>query len=278
MKGDRSVKRPLLTILVACLAVLLAPATAQAAPTFDQAVDQLTAQGYAEGIETTLNGFGTSPLGFRFAGSPSDNAAARYLAAEMRAIGLANVRLEPVPVDVWDFRGASVTVGGRTMTCSTFGGTKGTPTSGLTGEVVYVGDGSAASFDAAGDVRGKIVLGDFFADWWWVNLPGSEAALRGAKGMILTFSWDDPAYYSGYPDALGSFDATYDLSFTPFVYLSQQDGDLLKQQVAGGPVTATVKNDVRIKMADKGGVGYNVVAELPGTSDDGQLVVVMAHH
>jgi Iap family predicted aminopeptidase len=273
------VKRLLLCIALACIALLVVPVAAQAAaPMLDQAIDQLTAQGYAEGIETTLNSYGTSPLGFRFAGSPSDNAAAKYLAAEMRAMGLVNVRLEPVPIDVWDFRGASVTVAGRTMTCSTWGGTRGTPMSGLTGDVVYVHKGSAADFEAAGDVRGKIVLVDFYSDWWWVNLPGSEASLRGAKAMILTFSWGDPAYYSGYPDALGSFDATYDLSFTPFVYMSQQDGDWLKQQIAAGPVTATVRNDVRIKMADKGGVGYNVVGELPGTAKDGQLVVVMSHH
>ena len=102
--------------------------------------------------------------------------------------------------------------------------------------------------------------------------------MRGAKAMILTFRLGRSAYYSGYPDALGSFDATYDLSFTPFVYLSQQDGDWLKQQLAAGPVTATVKNDTRITMADRGGIGYNVVGELPGTAGDGQLVVVMSHH
>jgi len=272
-------KRSCLLILPLCLLLLLVPGAAWAAtPTLDQAIDQLTAQGYAEGVETTLNNFGTSPLGFRFAGSPSDNASAKYLADQMKAMGLANVRLEPVPIDVSDFRSASVTAAGRTLTCSIWGGTKGTSAAGLTGDVVYVGMGSAADFDAAGDVRGKIVLVDFFSDWWWVNLPGSEAALRGAKAMILTFSWEDPAYYSGYPDALGSFDATYDLSFVPFVYMSAQDGDWLKAQLAARPVTATVKSDVRITLADKGGVGYNVVGELPGTGKDGQLVVVMSHH
>jgi hypothetical protein len=273
-------KRLCLLTPLLLLLLLLIPSAAWAAapPTLDQAIDQLTAQGYAQGVEATLNNLGTSPLGFRFAGSPSDNAAAKYLATEMKKMGLANVGLEPVPIDVTDFRGASVTAAGRNLTCSAWGGTTGTPAAGLTGDVVYVHWGSAADFAAAGDVRGKIVLVDFVSDWWWVNLPGAEAALRGAKAMILTFSWDDPAYYSGHPDALGSFDATYDLSFVPFVYMSAQDGDWLKAQLAAKPVTATVKSDIRMTLADNGGVGYNVVGELPGTSKDGQLVVVMSHH
>jgi len=95
-------KFTLVLVSVGLLLLLLSPAAAFAgqAPTYDQAVDQLVAQGYPQAVETYLNSLGTSPLGFRFAGSPSDNAVAQYLAQQMRSIGLSNVRLEPVPVDV----------------------------------------------------------------------------------------------------------------------------------------------------------------------------------
>jgi len=273
-------KFTLVLVSAGLLLLLLSPAAAFAAqaPTYDQAVDQLVAQGYPQAVEAYLNNLGTSPLGFRFAGSPSDNAAAQYLAQQMRSIGLKNVSLEPVPVDVWDFRGASVDVAGRTLTASTFGGVKGTPAEGLSGPVVYAHDGSAAEFDKLGDVHGKIVVVDFMSDWWWMNLPGSEAALRGAKGIVLTYSPDDPAYY-GVAGALGSFDATYDLSFVPMVYVSWADGDWLKAQLIADPsLTATMKSDVRISMADNGGVGYNVVGELPGSVKNGQRIVVASHH
>ena len=272
-------KVTLVLVSAGLLLLLLAPAVlAGPAPTYDQAVDQLVAQGYPQAVETYLNDLSTSPDGFRFAGSPSDNAAAQYLADQMRAIGLSNVRLERVPVDVWDFRGASVAAAGRTLTASTFGGVKGTPAEGLSGPVVYAHDGSAEEFDKLGSVAGKVVIVDFYSDWWWMNLPGSEAALRGAKGVVLTYSHEDPAYY-GVADALGSFDATYDLSFVPMVYVSWADGDWLKAQLAADPsLSATMKSDVRIQMADKGGAGYNVVGELPGSVKNGQRIVVASHH
>ena len=37
-------------------------------------------------------------------------------------MGLKNVHLEAVPVDVFDFKSASVRVGGQTMVASTFAG------------------------------------------------------------------------------------------------------------------------------------------------------------
>jgi len=81
--------------------LLLLPATAFAAtPTYDQAVDQLIAQNYPLDVNSYLCSLGTNPdLGFRWAGTTADNAAAGYIAQQMRAMGLKNVRLEPVPVD-----------------------------------------------------------------------------------------------------------------------------------------------------------------------------------
>ena len=97
------------------LVLLLLPLAAQAAPkpTFDQAIDQLFAHGYPQGIDNHLITMpGTNPQwGFFWAGTWADNARARYLADQMRAIGLRNVHLDPVPVDVFTFKSASVTDG-----------------------------------------------------------------------------------------------------------------------------------------------------------------------
>jgi hypothetical protein len=152
-----------LFLLPACLAVLLVPlllpATVQARPTFGQAIDRLFARGYPQAVDHHLYRLpGTNPaLGFRWAGTAPDNASARYLARQMRAIGLKNVHLERVPVDVFDFKRASVKVGSRLMVASTFSGIRPTPLKGLSARVVYVHDGTAQNFDALGDLLRRAV-------------------------------------------------------------------------------------------------------------------------
>jgi hypothetical protein len=118
-------RRLVLILVLAVVAVaLFVPAAFAAAPahgagmlTYDQAVDYLFAKGYPQNVETYLSNLGTSPLGYRLAGTPSDNAAALYIRDKLRGMGLSNVHLEKVPVDVWDVRGASLAVGGEVYTC-----------------------------------------------------------------------------------------------------------------------------------------------------------------
>jgi hypothetical protein len=272
---------PFCLLVLLLLPLMVAPAAAAApAPTFDQAVDQLIAQGYPQRIETYLNSLGSNSLGFRFGGSPSDNEAARYIAAEYRALGLTAV-LDPVPVDVWDVRDASVTWGGRTIVASTFGASPPTPLAGFSRDVVYVGPGTKAAFDAAearyGPLAGKIALVDFQPDWWWVNWPGHEADLHGIAAIILTTTPIDLSYYSD-STALGSNDGEYSTDWPPFVYIPRDEGDLLRSALGAGSVSATVKNDVRVTMAAKGGTGYNVLATLKGSGGTGQKVLFGSHH
>ncbi len=272
-----------LCVLVVCALALLAPGVAGAATqTYDQAVEQLISDGYPQTIETYLDSLGANPLGFRLAGTDAEQAASRYLAAELKDMGLSNVRLEPVPVDAYELLGASVTVGSRAMTASQFPGIPGTSPTGITGDVVYVHDGTAADFDAAGDVTGKIVLVDTFLEDFWLNSPGAEATLRGATAVIATYGPHSYPWYSIAPDALGSNDGEYMDHWVPFVYISRQDGDWLKSRLESGTAAATVKSAVEITPHDfddpeAGGVGYNVVAELPGTSGDDGFVLVTSH-
>jgi Iap family predicted aminopeptidase len=272
-------KRLVWLLIPLCLLLLLIPATALATPSFDKAVDQLVGKGYPQHIEDYLNSLGTNPdLGFRWAGTSADNAAATFLAREMKAMGLKHVRLEPVPVDVFEFKHADVTVGDKVMMASTFIGVPPTPANGITAPVVYVGQGTAADFLTAGDVTGKLVLIDMAMSSWWLNQPAWEAWLNGAVGVILTTSPADTSYYSVSLDALGSFDGYYDINAPPLVYISQRNADWLKGQLTVGAVTATMTLNEDVKLAKNGGVGYNVVGELPGRSKDGQMVVMAAHH
>ena len=117
------------------LVVLLVQTGAQGAPlTFEQAMDQLTAQGYPQDAEQYLLGLGTNAdWGFRWAGTTADNAAADYIEAELTSAGLSNVRQEAVPVDVFEFTSAGVQVGDRAMPASTFAGRAAHPAGGADG-------------------------------------------------------------------------------------------------------------------------------------------------
>ena len=243
----------------------------------DQAVDELVADGYPQEQSRFLNSLGSSDLGFRIAGTAAEKQAAEHVADELSGMGLSNVRLEAVPVDAWEFKGASVTVAAGEMQASSFAGVPGTPADGITGEVVYVGAGSSDEYDAAGDVTGKIVLLDTFFEEYWINLQCGEATARGATAVISTYGPTSAPWYGETPDALGSNDGEYDRSFAPVVYVSRSDGDALKKSLRAGPVEATVRSDVTLTMAEDGGTGHSVVAELPGSSSDGSMIVVGGH-
>jgi Iap family predicted aminopeptidase len=260
--------------------LLLAAAACRPAgrSSFDAAVDALFAKGYPQGLETYFCSLGTNPeLGFRWAGTTAERAVSDRVATEMKAMGLANVRLEPVPVDVFEFEEASLTVGGRRMTASTIGGVPPTSPEGVTAPVVYVRAGTAADFDAAGDVSGKIALVDIKLGSWWFTLPALEAAGRGVAGIVATSTPEDPRYFSGDDGALGSFDGQYDSGAPPWITISRRDGDRLRSALAAGPVTATLLLREKVTLAGAGGTGFNVVGEIPGARGDGQIVLFAAH-
>jgi len=268
------VKRFVLPLLILCLVALVAPAAANAM-TYDQAVDRLVADGYPLQVETFLTSLGTSPLGFRIAGTSAEHAASAYVADQLRDIRLSNVHLEAVPVDAWDFRGASVTVGDRILTASSFAGVPGT-VGPITAPLVYVGQGTADEFDAAGDVTGKLVLVDGEFDDWWVNFVGGEATLRGAAGIVMTHGvWTSPWYDK--PNALGGNDGEYDDGYVPMVYVAWEDGDWLKAQLKAGPVEATMQADIQMTLAEAGGHGYNVMGTLVGKNPDLAPVLFSSH-
>ena len=270
-------RRSLLTL--ACVATLLlaVPAAAQAI-TFDKAVDKLFKQGYPQRLEKTIIGFKSTPLGFRWTGSPADNQAAQFLATEMAAAGLSNVKLEPVPVDAWTIDSAGVTVGDKTMNASSYPGVPPTGPDGVTGQVVRIpNNATAADFDKAGDITGKIALIAFDSSDWWFNYPCAEAGLRGAKAVILVYDKRYPGY-QGAPNAYASNDPGYTYTSPPLVWLPADSAAWLTKQMKKAPVTAKVTLVSSHKFAEDGGVGYNVIGELPGTSADGTKIVFGGHH
>jgi len=270
------VKRTLMLAVGLGVLLLMLPSAALASPTYDEAVDTLVQNGYPQRITDHICSLGTSPMGFRFGGSFADNQAARYIARQMRKIGLENVHLERVPADVYTFHWAKLQVGQKRFAATTFGGLAKSPSMGATGELVYVGLGTKDEFDAAGDVKDKIVLVDFASSYWWLNWPFHEAQYRGAKAVVFTTSLVDLSYYS-LPETYGSNDSEASWSI-PGIYVNRVTGDWLKEKLAKGSFRVTVRNHVVLKRAEKGGVGYNVVGTWPGSDRDAKKILFGAHH
>lgn len=255
--------------------LLLAPAAARGL-TLQQAVDALFKEGYPQRLEQTITGFRSAPLGSRWTGSAADERAARFIADEMKAAGLTDVALEPVPVDAWSSGEASVTVGARVLPASSYPGVPATGAAGVTGQVVRIpGAASAADFAKAGDLTGKIALIAFAPEYWWSDLPCAEAALRGARAVIMVH---DPAYpgSQGAPGAFASNDPRSIPGSPPLVWLPSTSAAWLERLVARGATRATVRLTSSHTLAADGGAGYNVVGSLPG--DDGTSIVLGAHH
>lgn len=215
---------------------------------------------------------GSSPLGFRVAGTPEDDATCAVVADAMRSIGLQDVRLEPVPADGWRFRGASLEAGGTTYPCASFGGSPPTRRGGVSGELVFAGRGSRAELRQRG-VRGKIVLFDWPGDHLvWPSLTAAEATRAGAVAVVCTCLPGGRFYQA--EGALGSFDGLWVGGSVPLATIAKEDAIALIELQRAGSVPARLTLDAELL---RGATAHNVAGTLPGRRD-GPPIVVAAHH
>ncbi len=221
-----------------------------------------------------MTAIGSSPLGFRTAGTPEDEAVAVFVADEMRAMGLWNVAIETVEVDAWRFHSASLTVPGSSADppisyrAVSFGGVPATPETGITARLVDIGDGRRRLTDVL-DLAGALVL----LDWRRDAVPPSAVVLelteRGVVGVVVNCPTGAAWYQS--PHALGAFDGNWPLDAPPMILISAQDAAALRASNPTAPVTLTLEATLHPGAAGSNVVGY-LVGDLPGP------IVVGAHH
>jgi len=236
---------------------------------------------YIEQVTTHMTTIGANPMGFRVFGTPEDRESANYLSREMKALGLSHVNVERVTGDGWLFKGGSVQASGNgldaTFAVSSLGGVPGTPRNGITGEVVFVGYGTAPEYEGL-DVEGKIVFAwwDFDARGVWPNLIASEATVHGATAAIIASGPGHIWYQDGGGAALGSNDGECSSTLcAPMVVISKNNADALKSALARGPVNATVKLDAT-NLYDA--TGYQAIGQITGTGRPDKVIVFTAHH
>jgi carboxypeptidase Q len=232
----------------------------------------------------------TENIGPRPSGSVQAEAAANYVAGELRKLGL-EVRLEDAQVPHW-VRGLETAelveypgqVPGTTqkIVVTALGGNAPTPSSGMTAEVVVVNTFEELKALGREKVAGKIVLFNARFDHRkaaanyafeayeeavvYRGKGAKEAAALGAVGSLVR-SIGDADYRL--PHAGGSTAAGI-----PAGAVTAEDADLIADLAAEGKVrihlTLTGQNDPPV-------LGHNVVADIKGSEHPEQIVIVSGH-
>jgi carboxypeptidase Q len=232
----------------------------------------------------------TENIGPRPAGSPAAQAAAEYVASELRKIGL-DVHLEPAQVSHWvrgEEKGELVEYPGQApettqrLVLTALSGSSATPANGLTAEVVVVHSFEELTALGRDRVAGKVVLynvpyderkalaGYAFEAYGeavvYRSRGGKEAASLGAVASLIR-SVGGANYrlpHTGYSNPAG----------IPQAALAAEDAELIEHLAAQGRVrihlTLTPQSFPET-------TGYNVVADLKGSEHPEQIVIVSGH-
>ena len=205
---DRSHLRPagrlLILTTIFALGCLISSASMAAAGSYEQwasSIDMERVVGDLQAMED---------LGSRVAGYPGNDQAADIVLAEFKRLGLQTMVQRfhvPTPVDY----GSYLEIDGKRYHIDALWPnlvrTSQVDKDGLTGPVIYVGDGTLSAFNGK-DVQGAIVLMDFNTQQNWINVPllGGAAVLfveplettRGeAETKLLRVPIDVPRFYVG---------------------------------------------------------------------------------
>jgi Zn-dependent M28 family amino/carboxypeptidase len=232
----------------------------------------------------------TENIGPRPAGSPQAQAAAEYVAAEMRKLGL-DVHLEPALVSHWirgEEKAQLVEYPGRApettqrIVLATISGSSATPAEGITADVVVVHNFEELTALGREKIAGKIVL---------FNVPFDERKALG--GMAFEAYGEAVVYRGGGAKAAAQLGAAaslvrsvggadYRLPHTgysvpagiPAAALVAEDADLVEHLAAQGRVRMHLTLTPQ-SLPDA--TGYNVVADLKGSEHPEQIVIVSGH-
>jgi hypothetical protein len=218
----------------------------------------------------------------RIQGSIYERRAAEYVKEKFDNWGLENVRMQDFPITsgVWVPSAVSVTValdGGdfELPSAATAFPSGVTPTEGLTLPLEYVGLGSAAELRVR-DLNGKIALLYVRVFDGVLMHSGLAAADRiasetDAEGVIL---WMDLPGNVKHATQLFKMDGWIDS--IPWVSVGFEDGLYLRRLIERAPideaplVNLVVEGEFRME-----GSSQNVIAEIPGTSDEN--LIITAH-
>ncbi|MBK7907593.1 MAG: M20/M25/M40 family metallo-hydrolase [Gemmatimonadetes bacterium] len=217
-------------------------------------------------------------FGHRLSGSAALEQAIDWVAATMRADGLANVRKDPVMVPHW-VRGAESLelVSPRRMSLPMLGlgGSIATPPGGITAEVMVVGTFEELAARAS-EAKGRIVLYD--AEWRDYGFNGAfrrQGAIAAAKAGAVASLARSAGPYSMRTPHTGNM--AYDSTVTriPHASVTAEDAMMIRRMIARGEkVRVTLRMSAQMLPDAQ---SHNVMGELVGREKPSEIVVMGGH-
>ncbi|MGB2853998.1 MAG: hypothetical protein WBC55_06080, partial [Dehalococcoidia bacterium] len=228
--------------------------------------------------------------GIRRPGYPADQWAEQWTYEQFVALGLKDVRLEPVEVLRWEDLSCNLTVRLESDPLSTFSPPcfpipYSASTDGLEGSLAMVEESegriavndialmvvhqtmmtSVASrcYDPDGEFATKSQVVPFSSAMQMVMEPAVDAGASAFIGLLTGFPWETREYYVPY-DAIQRP--------IPGVYLSKSGGERLKELMDQGAVRAKIVAKSKTETVTT----HNVIGTLPGVSDE--WIVIGSHH
>lgn len=233
--------------------------------------DVYTSTAVMDTLTTLCDGFGS-----RFGGTTGEQEAVAFMQRILTEYGLQNVHAEPVQYIGWRRGDVSLTVTEpvtRPIPAITL---PHSPPADLTAPVIDLGDGAPADFDArADDIRGKIVLvtsaNPPSAKRWVHRMEKyGRAVLAGAAGFIFV------NHYPGYGPATGGIGPEAGgAGWIPAVALSREEGAYVQRLIKQH---GTVQMRLQSSDVVEPMTSWNVIADLPGSAPDPQIVMLGSHY
>jgi hypothetical protein len=222
----------------------------------------------------------TEQFGGRLTGSPAYQRSAEWAAAQFRAAGIRNVRLESFTIpNGWErgwAQGRLIAPIERKIHIESLGWSPSTPSTGVKGEVVDVGDLSADKIKAqSGAIKGRIAMLDLasiFAEGLggFSKLIAAIPMLKDA-GAAGAFIGDSEA--NNVLSALG-FTWGASVSPLPLAQVGMEDAKLIGRLMEMGPVTIEFAFQNRVSGPTQ---VNNVIAEIPGREKPDEWIIIGAH-
>ena len=275
-----------LCLTAAALAALslIPPVPARQQQPAGDAAPRLVGEVFAGGQQLKYLSLLADDIGSRLTGSPGARRAEAAMEAEMKRLGLANVRREPFTMpSSWE-RGpafaALASHGGRPLTVASYTWTPGTTAGAVEGEVVDVGQGRPEDLARVRSrLKGGVALVVFEGDtldaliYRFYRTPVLVAELKeaGASAVLVASDKEHAMLYTSPVD----FTTTGRLAALPTLSLAREDATLLRRLAARG-AAARVRLDVR-NLVGPAFESTNVVGEIRGRERPEEIVVVGAH-
>ena len=227
----------------------------------------------------------TTEVGQRLAGTEAEARARDWAVARLKALGFANVHVEPFDMPVW-VRGAEsaevVAPFPQKLVLAALGNSGATPDAGMTGEIVAFPSFEALRAAPDAQVKGKIVFvshrmmamqdGSSYSNYGLIRFAGPAVASKKGAAAILIRSIGTDHHRVAHT---GVTDWLQGAKPIPAAALSVPDAEQLERILARGkPVKIHLTLTPRMAGTHQSG---NVIAEVPGTDPSAGIVLIGGH-